>query len=69
MDALTVAMSARTSGIEPLVAARAIGVGVLANTVFKLALAAGIGRGTFRSRVSVALLLMAVVTAAAIAIV
>ena len=69
MDALTFSMSARTSGIEPLVAARAIGVGVLANTVFKLALAAGIGRGTFRSRVSVALLLMAGVTAAAIAIV
>lgn len=69
MDALTFSMSARTSGIDPLVAARALGIGVLANTMFKLALSAGIGRGTFRSRASVALGLMAVVTGVAIAIV
>lgn len=49
VDALTISMvkSARTgSAIE--VAAKAIGIGMLANTVFKCAVAAALGKGRFR---------------------
>jgi len=48
VDALTISMSRGAGrGLSPEVAARAIAVGILANTLFKLAVAVGIGRGRF----------------------
>ncbi|HET9426662.1 MAG TPA: MgtC/SapB family protein [Gemmatimonadaceae bacterium] len=66
MDALTVSMSSRSSRIDPGVAGRALGVGVLANTLFKISLAAIVGRGAFRWKSALGLGVMAVVTTAAI---
>ena len=49
MDALTVAMNHLASSPETvLLAARAIAIGVLTNTVFKAAVVTVIGRGHFR---------------------
>ena len=47
VDALTVSM-ARVQATGATSAVQAIGVGILANTLFKLALALGLGRGAFR---------------------
>jgi uncharacterized membrane protein (DUF4010 family) len=69
MDALTVSMSSRTSLIDPSVAARALGVGVLVNTLFKLSVAALIGRGEFRRRSIVGLGGVATATAVVLAVV
>lgn len=55
VDALTVGMS-RAGGPAPELAARAIAVGILANTVFKLALALTIGSRPFRTATAVGLL-------------
>jgi uncharacterized membrane protein (DUF4010 family) len=48
MDALTMSMSRLSSNVTTDVAARAVGIGVLANTALKLTLAATIGVGRFR---------------------
>jgi uncharacterized membrane protein (DUF4010 family) len=49
MDALTVSMAHQvTAGTSALVAARAVAIGVLSNTVVKLLIALAIGRGRFR---------------------
>ena len=55
MDALTFSMSRPNSGLSPNVAARAIAIGILVNTILKLAIAAGLGRLTFRRRAAVGL--------------
>lgn len=48
VDALTVSMSRSTQGIAPEVAATAIAIGVLANTMLKMTVAAIIGVSAFR---------------------
>jgi uncharacterized membrane protein (DUF4010 family) len=50
VDALTVAMSRTSLEIPADLAARAIAVGILANTMFKIALSLGIGTRPFRLR-------------------
>ena len=51
VDALTLAMSASVGEGAPVaLAARALAVGALANTLLKLALAVVIGRGRFRAQ-------------------
>jgi uncharacterized membrane protein (DUF4010 family) len=48
-DALTLSMSKSASaGLPVLTAARGVAVGILSNTLFKLALVAGLGEGRFR---------------------
>ena len=59
VDALTVSMSRKPDGLLESLAARAIAVGILANTLFKSAMAAVLGRGGFRRMASGGLLLMA----------
>ena len=59
-DALTVAMSAPTTAITPLVAARAIAIGILANTLVKLGISAVMGSQRFRLVSGLVLLLMGV---------
>jgi uncharacterized membrane protein (DUF4010 family) len=69
MDALTYSMV--KLGREQLavsMAARALGVGVLANTLLKLVLALTIGRGRFRTAAGVGLGVLALVGAAALAL-
>lgn len=60
MDALTVSMSSPKSPIVPAVAARALAVGVLANTGFKLALATTVGMGRFKRQAGAGLATIAV---------
>ena len=66
VDALTVSMSGATDMLSESVAARAIGVGILANTIFKAILAASLGGRGFRMLAVGGLLLMAASTAAAL---
>jgi uncharacterized membrane protein (DUF4010 family) len=68
-DALTISM-ARSGGIEldPAVAARAIAIGILSNTVLKAALCAGLGRASFRLIALAGLLAMALAGAASLAV-
>lgn len=69
MDALTVSMSRVDAAVPPHIAAQAIAVGVVANTIAKLSLAGVLGVGRFR-RVAVASLgVLAVATVLGIAIV
>jgi uncharacterized membrane protein (DUF4010 family) len=66
VDALAVAMTRMdSSGFAP-VAARAIGVGVAANTLVKVGIAAAVGRGTYRLMTVAALGTMLAVLAAAL---
>jgi uncharacterized membrane protein (DUF4010 family) len=69
-DALTVSMAAtgRDAALVP-VAARALGVGTLSNTLFKLALVVSLGRGSFRKIAFAGLGALAVAGALALAIV
>ena len=56
IDALTLSMARAAAGGTALdVAARAIAIGILANTGLKLALALALGRGPFRARAAAAL--------------
>jgi uncharacterized membrane protein (DUF4010 family) len=67
VDALTVAMSASVGdGAPAAVAARALGMGALVNTLVKLGLATGIGRGRFRRQAGISLALLATVSALAL---
>lgn len=68
VDALTVSMSRMSSDLSAEIAARAIAVGILANTLFKSMLAAVLGSAAFRWRTAVGLLSMAAVVAAVLAI-
>ena len=61
MDALTISMAHQTAaGTPPGITSQAVIVGVIANTLVKVTIALGIGRGTFRSITAIGLLLMAV---------
>ncbi len=67
VDALTVALSASVrDGAPPALAARALGVGALVNTLVKLGLSLGIGRGAFRVRAALPLALLALAAAVAL---
>jgi uncharacterized membrane protein (DUF4010 family) len=66
MDALTVSMSSPRSPIGPALAARALAVGVLANTGFKLTLAMTIGTRRFKGQASAGLASMAIVVTLAL---
>jgi uncharacterized membrane protein (DUF4010 family) len=63
VDALTVSMSRPESTLPDSTAARAIAIGILLNTLLKLALAVGLGRLTFRRRVAVGLMSLAAASA------
>lgn len=67
-DALTVSMSSPSASISAEIAARAIAIGILANTVVKLAISVAMGSGRFRLLAAGALIAMAASIAAAIAI-
>lgn len=66
VDALTVTMARGASG-DLAVAARAIAVGVLANTILKFGLAVGLGTGPFRRTCGTGLAAMAVALGLALA--
>ncbi|HVZ49730.1 MAG TPA: MgtC/SapB family protein [Gemmatimonadaceae bacterium] len=68
VDALTVAMSSAGPGVAEADAARAIMVGVAANTVVKLGLATALGAGTYRRRAAAGLSILGVAIAAGLAI-
>ena len=62
VDALVVSIS-RESGLSPDVAARAIAIGILANTVLKAIIALTLGRHAFRRRAAASLATMAAASA------
>lgn len=64
VDALIVSMSRFTGGVTPDMAAKAVVIGVLANTLLKMGLATGIGVGQFRRLAILGLATLAVATAA-----
>lgn len=65
VDALTMSMAQLTrSGTAPELAARAVIIGILANTIVKLTIALALGRGRFRPLAAIGLALMAVVLGA-----
>lgn len=66
VDALTVSMSRMPDELAAGIAARAIAVGILANTLFKSLVAATLGGEEFRWRAAVGLLLMAATATAAL---
>ena len=68
VDALTVSMSVPSTAVASTIAARAIGVGILSNTVVKLAISAVAGGGKFRVVASAALLIMIAAIGAALAL-
>jgi uncharacterized membrane protein (DUF4010 family) len=68
VDALTVSMSTPSSDIIPAIAARAIAIGILANTIVKFGLSTAVGSGRYRLFAGAILIAMAAAIAAAIAI-
>lgn len=66
VDALTVSVATGTTAGVPDVAARALAIGVLSNTLLKLALALAIGRGAFRLVAGGALATVAVASVVAL---
>jgi uncharacterized membrane protein (DUF4010 family) len=68
VDALTISMTKSVAaGVAPVVAAQAIAIGVLSNTILKLSLAVALGTPQFRRRTGLALSAMAVAIAVTIA--
>jgi len=68
VDVLTISMANSAGGqISISVAAQAIAIGILSNTILKLLLGAAIGRGRFRVLMPAWLTLMAIASAASIA--
>jgi uncharacterized membrane protein (DUF4010 family) len=68
VDALTISMAKSAEGQIPIpVAAEAIAIGILSNTILKLLLGAAVGRGRFRRLTPAWLAIMAVASAASIA--
>lgn len=63
VDALTVSMSRQLDGLAPNVAARAISIGVLANTLMKLTLVLVLGSAMFRRVAGTTLALMGLASA------
>jgi len=69
VDALTLSMAQLTTqGEPPAVAATALTIGILSNTLMKLGIAAVIGRGRFRTLAVIGLALMAIALGAAVVI-
>lgn len=68
MDALTLSMSRIEGGLAVQVAAVAIAIGCLSNTLLKAGIAAAIGKGAFRLKATMLLLLVAVAGAVGIGI-
>jgi uncharacterized membrane protein (DUF4010 family) len=67
MDALTVSMAQLTAaGTAADVTARAVTLGIIANTFVKLGIAIGVGRGAFRVRTALGLVAMGAALAAAL---
>ena len=66
MDALTISMSSRASQVDPSVGARALAIGLLANTLFKLGIALVLGGSGFRPRVAAGLATLAAVLGGAL---
>ncbi len=67
MDALTISMARLTSsGTAAELTARAVTIGLIANTVTKLAIAVAIGRGRFRPLAAIGLALMGLALGAAL---
>ena len=67
VDALTISMvKSSQSGSTMATAAKAIGIGMLANTLFKCAVAAALGKGGFRLWTVAGLLALAVASAASL---
>ena len=66
LDALTFTM-AKTTDTAVAAAARALTIGILANTFLKLGLALGLGSPTFRRRAGIGLSVLALATAASLA--
>lgn len=66
MDALMISMSkASASGLDPAIAAKAIAVGIISNSVMKAAIAGALGTREFATRTGSALAVMAVALAGA----
>jgi uncharacterized membrane protein (DUF4010 family) len=63
VDALTVSMSRPAAALAPDIAARAIAIGILANTALKTAIIVSLGRDGFRRRASASLAAMAAASA------
>lgn len=61
VDALTVSMSSPSTAILPSIAARAIVIGILANTIVKLTISVALGSARYRLVAGGALLAMAAV--------
>jgi uncharacterized membrane protein (DUF4010 family) len=68
VDALTVSMSNPKSLLSASIAARALAIGVLANTLLKLSLAIILGRATYRRATAAGLIALAATSAAALAL-
>ena len=66
VDALTVSMSRQEAGLATNVAAHAVAIGVLANTILKLAVATTVGRAAYRRRTAAGLAALAASTAVGI---
>jgi len=70
VDAATFSMARAVSdGVAPAAAAKAVGAGMLANTVLKLGMAVSVGRGAFRIATGLSLGIMSVALAAALVLV
>jgi uncharacterized membrane protein (DUF4010 family) len=67
VDALTVSMGSPSSLLPPAIAAHALAIGILANTLLKLTLTIAVGRTTFRRAAAVGLLGLAVASVAGLA--
>lgn len=63
-DALAVSVMRPEAGLQPAIAAHAIAIAVLSNTLLKLAVAIGLGRATYRRRAAVGLASLAAGSAA-----
>jgi uncharacterized membrane protein (DUF4010 family) len=63
VDALTVSMSSPASQLTATVAARALAVGVISNTLLKLLIVVVVGRGTYRRAAAAGMLGLAVAAA------
>ena len=63
VDALTVSMSRAQGSLSPDVAARAIAIGILANTALKMTITLTLGRHAFRRRAGASLAAMAAASA------
>jgi uncharacterized membrane protein (DUF4010 family) len=68
VDALTVSMSKVDEGISTEVAAQAIAIGVIANTLLKLALSVALGTGRFRRIAAGGLAILALATLGGLAV-